>query len=113
LVGVAVTVVVAVAVAVALKVAVGVGVAVPVGVEVAVGVGVVPSALVSMTACAVIATVFELRAVAEKVGEPIPANGAARSANASVKPSLVEAWLNPLLRALAIVRLGAACACPP
>ena len=83
-VGVADRVAVAVKVAVEVKVAVGVVVALGVGVDDC-------EAGTSKMASAVITRLPDIVAVALYLGDADPAAGAARSPNASVKPSLLEA----------------------
>jgi hypothetical protein len=94
-------------------VAVFVAVVVAVGVAVLVGVAVALCTLVRRIAWAVIASAPEVVPLAGYVGDALPADGAARSAKASVKPSFDDAVSNRLVRAVAGVTVGAVAACPP
>jgi hypothetical protein len=82
-------------------------------VVVAVGVGAVPCTAVSRTAWAESARLPLPLAVALYVGDKVPPKGAARSAKARVKPSLVEIVLKRCLSMLASVKTGPEPACAP
>jgi hypothetical protein len=92
---------------------VAVAVRLAVGVAVVVGVGVAPSVLVRSTACAEREMLAPPLAVALKVTEGLPWKGAARSANARVKPSCVEIVLKRCFSELDSATVGPEPAWPP
>ncbi len=78
-----------------------------------VGAGVAAGPLPTSIACAVKTEKLEEFAVAGKADDAVPANGAARSAKARVKPSFDDPRLKRCVSAFDKLKIGALEACEP